>query len=106
MQQKIYLVYLNDVYRLDRMYSIVYNLIPFNRKHGYYPSYFYNNALILCQYELQTVDALRYIEAYVEEYGQEKTEKGKCESCLMYLCRLFKIKKKSNDVWHRVRVDS
>ena len=105
MQQKVYLVYLNDVYRLDRMYSIVFNSLPFNRKHGYYPSYFYENAIILCQYELQTVDAQRYIEIYVKEYGNEKTKNDQCESCFTYLCKFLKMKK-SNDVWHRVLVDS
>ena len=66
------------------MHTIIKRCIPTNRKHNYYPDYFYTNTLLLCRTELQTIDADRY----VEEYNQEYNTKFKLHSawCRCYDC--------------------
>jgi len=64
----LYFIFKGSVYNAEALYESVLTNMPPNRKHKYYPPYFYTNNRLLCSAEMNTIDAPTYTHYYNTTY--------------------------------------
>ena len=82
-------VFKKYVYQTHILHRVILKHMPENRKHNYYPEYFYENPKLLCTSEMATVDALVYHEHYIKKHrAWYQTHIQKIRSYAMRWCVL------------------
>lgn len=79
----------NTVYQTPVLFQVIREHMPPNRRRGYYPAYYYNKPSLLCNSEMNTLDAPLYHQRYLHAIDQQHQGRArKCRFCAVQWCAM------------------